>query len=58
MIQVFEFSTLEGHRYPCNILAKNIKEAKNIIKKNNPDLKIMYLAFRLIDEWECVIGLS
>lgn len=58
MIIIFEFSTLEGHKYPCNFLGNNLKEAKKELKKKYPDLKIMYVCFKSVDEWECVIGLS
>lgn len=58
MIIIFEFSTMEGHKYPCNFLGNNLKEAKKELKKMYPDLRIEFVCFRSVDEWECLIGLS
>lgn len=58
MIIIFEFSTMEGHKYPCNFLGRNLKEAKKELKKMYPDLRIEFVCFRSVDEWECLIGLS
>lgn len=58
MIIIFEFSTMEGHKYPCNFSGSNLIEAKKELKKKYSDLKIMYVCFKSVDEWECVIGLS
>lgn len=58
MIIIFEFSTMEGHKYRCNFSGRNLIEAKKELKKKYSDLKIMYVCFKSVDEWECLIGLS
>jgi len=49
---------MEGHKYPCNFLGTNLKEAKKELKKKYPDLRIEFVCFRIIEEWECLTGLS
>ena len=56
MIIIFEFSTLEGHKYNCNFSGSNLIEAKKELKKKYSDLKIMYVCFKSVEEWECLIG--
>ena len=58
MIIIFEFSTMEGHKYPCNFSGRNLIEAKKELKKMYPDLRIEFICFRIIEEWECLTGLS
>ena len=58
MIIIFEFSTLQGHKYPCNFSGRNMIEAKKELKKMYPDLQIEFICFRIIEEWECLTGLA
>ena len=58
MIVIFEFTTLQGFKYPCNLTANNVKEAKEKLKKMYNDLQIEFICFKYVDEWECLIGLS
>jgi hypothetical protein len=58
MIIIFEFTTLQGFKYPCNFIGNNLKEAKKELKKKYSDLQIEFICFKIIEEWECLIGLS
>ena len=58
MIIIFEFSTIQGHKYLCNFSGSNLIEAKKELKKKYSDLQIEFICFKYVDEWECLIGLS